>query len=108
MCLGKIRVHLHGVAELNHRLAVSLLVEVMLAALQVLLLLDVGIARASGPQQGQQETEQHRSEGRETTHDVSLQMITAGRMKDELRDAPSYCKGRDTIKLPGCRGILAS
>ena len=58
MRLGKLRVQLHSVAELNSCLAIALLLEIVLTALQVLLLLDVGIARATGPQQSQQETVQ--------------------------------------------------
>jgi hypothetical protein len=44
MRLRKLRVQLHGVAELNRCLAIALLVEIVLTALQILLLLDVGIA----------------------------------------------------------------
>src|SRR4029077_11071873 len=62
-------IDMHGVGELNGRLAVLALGEIALSALKVLLFANIGITRATREQSSGERTDQQQADNRETTHD---------------------------------------
>ena len=90
--LGKAGVNLNGVGILNYRFAVLALGEIALAALKILLLAHIGIARTAGEESenraGNNETKNHRA-----THNFRFLQLLVGE-----RTGPHHTDLDDTAR----------
>src|SRR5580704_2418692 len=93
MRLGKARIHLHRVAILNGRFAELALFAIAVAALQKLLLADVGVAIATSEQRRNQEPDQQQPDGNRAAHVSSKHAFSkAERARTQPRTFDHYTK----------------